>query len=185
LPSSPKDARNINIRNLYTYNKNPDINLNKNRYEVLSQGENVPSSEMLVDLVVNAGISFEMPILEGNPEMDPPLGKVSHTLDHEEEIDYSPSKSLYSSRVGIGPHVQQPIDYVGVEEGKEKKIEEVKLTRKYKRNLDKDVREEIAYKEVNLGSQITLDRMYDKGTRNSRNQSGSNSHVGGSHKNNM
>jgi hypothetical protein len=64
LPNPPKESRNNNARSSAASNKNPEINPNKNRYEVLYQGENVPSIEMLVKPSLNARITFEMSILE-------------------------------------------------------------------------------------------------------------------------
>jgi hypothetical protein len=63
---------------------------NLNMYEVFFQGDNIPRIEMLSVPTLNVRISFEIPMLEENPEMVPSTRAESNILDHGKGLEHSP-----------------------------------------------------------------------------------------------
>jgi hypothetical protein len=69
-----------------------EANPNKNMYELLSQGENIPTSEIIGNPIFDARKAIIEPIMEENHDCVASPSIKINILEHEEEYLQSPNK---------------------------------------------------------------------------------------------
>jgi len=116
--------------------------------------------------------------LEENLETLHSLGAKSNVSDHEEDLEHSPKKEVYSILFFTINQAQQQSEG----EEKEQGVIEEKLLKKIRRKGAKERREEIENKENELGTQETIEITLGTGLRNNENLGTSTPSFGGKQK---
>jgi hypothetical protein len=144
-----------------------------NKYEILSHGDNIPTTVNNGIPLFNVGSSLEVPILEENPNFvsSPKMDYEIH--EKEEDFPHTPFKG--SSPIDIDPMQSNiHLEYEPrIDEDKDELAAEGKQQKKVGRKPHKEKREEETEKEKELGHQLTLEKVM-RTTRGARNQSGPN-----------